>query len=109
MTTPEIQSAGAATPIIQVASQGPGVFANSLFLGTDGISVFLTFSQASPVQAPGPQPSQSVPSQPVLIQPGPMVAVPVAKIVLPIQFVPQVVASLKDMMHHIEQQSKQSS
>ena len=70
-------------------------------VATDGNVVFLTFSQASPLVSPT---AQQVGGEMQKLQNVPMIASPVAKIVLVPKIVPQLIQGLQDLSRQIEQQ-----
>ena len=74
------------------------MFANHIMLGTDGNAVFITFSQATPVVAPAASGEMQK------LQNVPMIAMPVAKVVLMPKMLPQLIENLQTLSHQIEQQ-----
>jgi hypothetical protein len=108
MTEPAVAAPAAVTPpqINQmVGAQAPGVFANHITLTTDGNVVFVTFSQAAPLVQ---QASQQVSGEMQKFQNVPMIASPVAKIVLVPKMVPQLIQSLQEINRQLEQQQRSS-
>ena len=98
MSEPSIATPATPVPaqIIPLGPQVPGIFANHIAIATDGISVFVTFSQATPLMA------TQVASGEVQKN-APMVALPVAKIVLAPKMLSQFIEGLQKMAGQIEQ------
>lgn len=96
------QSVVAPPQVIQMmGTQAPGVFANHIMVATDGNVVFLTFSQAGPLVAPT---AQQMSGEMQKFQNMPMIASPVAKIVLVPKMVSQLIQGLQDLSRQLEQQ-----
>jgi hypothetical protein len=104
MTEPAVATPAVSSPqIIQIGAQAPGMFANHIMVATDGNMVFLTFSQATPMVSPT---AQQVSGGMQKIQNVPMIASPVAKVVLVPKMVSQLIQSLQDLSRQIEQQQQ---
>ena len=101
------ESANPSQPVVvppqfiqMLGGQAPGVFANHITVATDGNVVFLTFSQATPLVSH----AQQVSGEMQKLQNLPMIASPVAKIVLVPKMAPQLIQALQDMSRQLEQQ-----
>jgi hypothetical protein len=102
MTEPTVAKPAVAPPqFVQFPGQAPGMYANHIMVGSDGNVVFLTFSQATPLG----QPNQAS-GEMQKFQNMPMIASPVAKIVLVPNLVPQLIKGLQDISHQLEQQQQ---
>jgi len=105
MTEPTVAKPTVAPPqFMQFPGQPPGMYANHIMVGSDGNVVFLTFSQATPVGQPTLASGEIQKFQNM-----PMVASPVAKVLLMPNIVSQLIEGLQNVSRQLEQQKQQKS